>query len=161
MRKNLRRCEDEIDNQKEINIDQKQQFLEDLQKQKEKVLAYKDQNAKLKIKVEEVQQEKSTIMRKLVQTMLKYEKETSFNHQVSLFQQTEYKPNKDYISIDACDGQDSKMLAIASKSSMRRNRESSQKSHAKSEYNYVDSKNISFAYPYEVGNKTGKREIER
>ena len=104
MRKNLRRCEDEIDNQKEINIDQKQQFLEDLQKQKEKVLAYKDQNAKLKIKVEEVQQEKSTIMRKLVQTMLKYEKETSFNHQVSLFQQTEYKPNKDYISIDACDG---------------------------------------------------------
>ena len=54
--------------------------MEELQRQKEKVLAYKDLNAKLKIEVEEVQQEKRTIMRKLVQTMLKYEKETSFNH---------------------------------------------------------------------------------
>ena len=43
-----------------------------------------NQNAKLKIEVEEVQQEKKTIMRKLVQTMLKYDKETSFSNQANL-----------------------------------------------------------------------------
>ena len=53
------------------------------------------------------------------------------------------------------------MLAIASKSSMRRNRESSQKSHAKSEYNPINSKNLSFAYPHESGVQSSRREIER
>ena len=60
-----------------------------------------NQNAKLKIEVEEVQQEKKTIMRKLVQTMLKYDKETSFSNQANLMSNTSYQPDQDYVTASA------------------------------------------------------------
>ena len=41
----------------------------------------RQENQKLQIDINEVQTEKRTIMRKLVQTMLKYEQETSFSMQ--------------------------------------------------------------------------------
>ena len=99
-------------------------------------------------------------MRKLVRTMLKYEKETSFNHQANMLLNTAYKPNKDYINMEAGDGYQSKTLAVANKQNMKQSRENSAHSHAKSEHNLNDS-NLSFAYNHTARVKTGKRENER
>lgn len=88
----MRQCQDEADFTQELYLGQKQQFVELSHSFKEKVNSLANTNSKLKIEMEEIQQEKRTIMRKLVQTMLKYDKETSFSQQAHLMQNTQYCP---------------------------------------------------------------------
>lgn len=104
LKKKLRQCKDESDFTHELYLGQKQQFVELSHTFKEKVNSLQNTNSKLKIEMEEIQQEKRTIMRKLVHTMLKYDKETSFKHQAHLLNNTAYYPDQDYVSVKTSDG---------------------------------------------------------
>jgi len=94
--------------------------------------------------MEEVHQEKKTIMRKLVQTMLKYDKETSFNAQANLMENTQYAADKDYVAVNQGGGFESKRtLALASSTRQKKKRNKSK--CAQSEY-MPSATNLSVAY---------------
>ena len=72
-------------------------------------------------------------MRKLVHTMLKYDKETSFSQQANLMQNTTYEPEKDFVAVSTGGGlQSSRTLALASSTRPKRKRNTSHV--AQSEY---------------------------
>lgn len=78
----------------------------------------RQENQKLKIEVNEIEVEKRTVMRKLVQTMLKYEQETSLSVQAKLTQNISYQNDVDYITMPSARSKE-KILMVATKEVMR------------------------------------------
>lgn len=73
-------------------------------------------------------------MRKLVQTMLKYDKETSFQKQADLMQDSSYNAAQDYVSVNVGGGHNrQKTIALASQHLVKKKRNKSK--YAKSCYN--------------------------
>ena len=81
LKSKLRKCQDEAEFTQELYFGQKTQFNEECHNFRMTLNEMRQENQKLQIDINEVQTEKRTIMRKLVQTMLKYEQETSFSMQ--------------------------------------------------------------------------------
>merc|ERR1711920_48576 len=85
-------------------------------------------------------------MRKLVQTMFKYDKETSFGQQASLMQSTKYAPDQDFVAVRTDGFESSRTLALAS--SMRPKKKRNKSKCAQSEY-MPTATNLSVAYGIE------------
>lgn len=89
-------------------------------------------------------------MRRLVQTMLKYDKETSFGQQASLMQSTKYAPDQDFVAVRTGGFESSRTLALASSiaSALRPKKKRNKSKCAQSEY-MPTATNLSVAYGIE------------
>ena len=85
LRQRLRKSQEEVEFNQDLYFSQKTQFNEECHKFRVNLNEMRTENQKLKIEIRELDSEKRTIMRKLVQTMLKYEQETSFSNQARIF----------------------------------------------------------------------------
>ena len=73
IKKKLKKSQEEADFNQELYFSQKTQYNEECHKYRVSLNEMRQENKKLKIENSDLQTEKRTIMRKLVQTMLKYE----------------------------------------------------------------------------------------
>ena len=120
LRQKLRKSQDETEKNQELYFGQKTQFNEECHKYRVNLNEMRQENQKQKIEIREIEAEKRTIMRKLVQTMLKYEHETSFNNQAKVFKNQSYSNDVDYMTMPTCKpNRRSKMVMPATKEVMR------------------------------------------
>ena len=106
LKQKLKACQDETEFTQEMYFSEKSQFNEEYNKSREQLHAMRKENQRLEIELKENQQEKSTIMRKLVSTLVKFEQETNFNRMVTIDRQNQniYSSRKDYIAVPAKQG---------------------------------------------------------
>ena len=120
LRQRLRKSQEEVEFNQDLYFSQKTQFNEECHKFRVNLNEMRTENQKLKIEIRELDSEKRTIMRKLVQTMLKYEQETSFSNQARIFQAQNYSNDVDYVAMPTTrNDRRSKILMPATKEVMK------------------------------------------